>query len=137
MAEDAATRTIIVVTLPDGAGEILEGELPAAKKLAAVLKPGLFAADDQDAIKEVRMFAGKLDGLQPELLLIGLKHALEDEHRAAVHFVHHESGYEMEGVGLEIKDDSVTEEMMFGPMRVIFVSWTRVSTARRGSRAPR
>lgn len=113
-----AARTIVVVTLPEKARALIEGG-----DIGAALDPELFGNDEQSAMGEVRAFAAQLSPPQEALLLIGLQHALIEEHAASVHFVELTSRYQLEGVGLEIKDDTVTEEKLFGPMRVMFVSW--------------
>ena len=116
--ETLSARTITVVTLPDESrAAIQEGDL------AKGLDPELFGHDEQSGMAEVRGFVDRLTGLQPDLLLVGLQHALDEEHGASVQFVEQKSGYELAGVGLEIKDDSVTEEKLTGPIRVMFVSW--------------
>ena len=116
--EPHAARTIAVVTLPEASrGFIRDGDLTAG------LDPDLFGHDEQSSIAEVREFVEQLKEPQSGLLLVGLQHALVEEHAASVHFVEQKSGYRLEGVGLEIKDDTVAEEKLFGPMRVMFVSW--------------
>ncbi len=111
-------RTIVVLTLPDKSRELLE-----AGDLSGALDPGIFANEEQVAMEEVSGFASQLQEPQSALLLIGLQHALIEEHAASVQFVELKSGYQLDGIGLEIKDDTVTEEKLFGPMRVMFVSW--------------
>lgn len=118
-AVQSAARTIVVLKLPAAAQALIrDGDLIGG------LNPTLFGAGEQAEMEEVQKFASELIDPQSKLLLVGLQHALEEEHAAAVHFIELKSGYDLEGVGLEIKDDTVTEEMLHGPLRVTFVSWT-------------
>lgn len=108
-------RTIAVVTLPEEArSSIHEG------KVMHGLNPELFG-DQGTAMGEVVRLVAQLRPSQKELLLVGLRHALEAEHGATVHFAEQQAGYELEGTGVEIKDDS--GEGNKGPVVVFFATW--------------
>ncbi len=121
MPKIPVAETIIVVTLPEASRVLIQ-----AGKLTEALQPKHFEhfeRDDRDAMGEVSKFVEQLTGIQPDLLLDGLQHALGEEHHACVHFARCPSEYDVDGIGLEIKDDTVTEEKMAGPVRVIFITY--------------
>ena len=76
-------------------------------------------------MKQVSELAARLDDDQKGMALAALsEHVWDGAHRGNVHFVEYKSGYEIEGIGLEIKDDTVTEEKLEGPIRVMFVTFS-------------
>jgi hypothetical protein len=136
MPEISLAKTIVVVTLPPaardaiGAGDL--GHRPDDDEVKDRIERGLDPQhfDDgppQTAMTRVVDLVGALTPHQKHLLLDGLQHAVsdgdDDGHRAAVHFLELESAYKIDGVGLEIRDDTVTEEKLCAPLRVMFVNW--------------
>jgi hypothetical protein len=121
MPEISVARTIAVVRL-DGAARtrIRNGDLQGG------LEADLFAPDDQEAMSEVKEYVGQLSETQADLLLLALQHAIDEEqgHEAGVQFLQLNSSYEMNGIGLEIRNDTVVEEKMISPIRVMFVRWS-------------
>lgn len=128
MPEGRAARVIALVTLPEKSQELIQ-----AGQLTDALDPELF--DDGDvriAMSEVQGLAGRLGDNEQLMLTEGLRHSFgfvedgepePDVHGASVQFLEYTSGYDLEGIGLEIRDDTVDEEGLRGPVRVMFVRW--------------
>ena len=109
-------ETIIFLTLPSEAIDLIEED-----DAVGALHPSHYPAPQHTAMTQVFSLAERLTGFQPLLLLNGLQHALEAEHEGVALFATLETKYELEGIGLEVKDDVVTEEGSKGPVRFTFI----------------
>lgn len=125
MPEISVARTITVVTLPQASQDLIREAVGAdsIEKRRDNLKKAF--AVDLFGMPRVGALGELLSNNQVDLLLCALEHAvsMEHGHNASVHFLELASEYELEGIGIEIRDDTVTEEKVFGPVRVMFVSW--------------
>lgn len=113
---------IAKVTLPDLARQyIAQGNIERA------LDPEIYGDDVSPQISEVvEQFVGRLTWFQRGLLLDGLGHSLSEGHRAQVWFYKQACPYELQGVGIELRDETVTEnqnvqvDKRIQPMQVYF-----------------
>ena len=109
-------QTIVVLTLPAGAIDLIEN----GHALEA-LHPSNYPNEQQDAMGQVLELAQALTEFQQFMLQDGLLHALGDDQDANVLFAKLMTDYDLEGIGFEIKADTVTEEGSKGPVRFTFV----------------
>jgi hypothetical protein len=116
---------IVLVTLPEGSrGFIMEGDDRKA------LDPDRFDGDVKELMAQVNVFLVALSDPQRALLRAGLRHAIEGAHGGSVLFSELAVGYDFgEGIGLEIKDRSVTEEGFRGPVQFIFSYFSTAAAA--------
>lgn len=116
---------IVLVTLPEASRAlIMEGHD------AQALAPGLFDDDAKPRMEQVNVFLAALSDVQRALLHEGLRHAIEGAHGCMVLFSELAVGYDFgEGIGLEIKDRSVTEEGFGGPVQCIFAYFSSHAAA--------
>lgn len=112
-------KTIVVLTLPEESRFLIRDG-----KLKEGLAHQLFG-EDSAAMEEVGALVAQLSDNQADFLLAALQHAVDEDHghHASAHFLRLASEYELEGIGIEIRDDTVTEEKLFGPLRVMLVTW--------------
>lgn len=97
-------RPIIDIVLPEASREhVRRGNVEKA------LDPAHFPEARPQAIRQVADLVSRLSHTQRSMLLVGLTHALDDGHRGRVRFALQECGYALEGVGLELRDETVTE----------------------------
>lgn len=107
---------IVLVTLPEASRDLIMEEDDGA-----ALDPALFEGEAQPLMEQVNVFLAALSGSQRVLLHEGLRHSIEGAHGCMVLFSELAVGYDFgEGIGLEIKDRSVTEEGFCGPVQFIF-----------------
>lgn len=118
---------IVLVTLPEASRDsIMEGDDRRA------LDPGLFDEKVKPLMEQVNVFLVALSDTQRALLHAGLRHSIDIEgaHGCAVLFSELAVAYDFgEGIGLEIKDRSVTEEGFCGPVQFIFTYFSTVAAA--------
>jgi hypothetical protein len=117
-------ESIVRVTLPPSSIDGIE-----AGNVLDVLQPDLVPPDQREALEFVRKLTQDLTPLQQSLLLNGLRHAIDGVHAGRVVFGLMASSYELNGLGLELKDDSITlregdgvVEDLVGPLRVVFTT---------------
>ena len=109
-------QTIAVLTLPAGAIDLIENGHPLE-----ALHPNNYPAEQQDSMGQVLELAQALTHFQQLMLQDGLLHALGDDQDANVLFAKLLTNYDLEGVGFEIKADTVIEEGSKGPVRFTFI----------------
>jgi hypothetical protein len=121
MPEGGVAREIILDTLPEKSQALV-----ARGEEVDALAPEHFVGEVATAMEEVHDLVRSLGENQQFMLTEGLLHSFdedEDLHAATVQFLEYKSPFNMEGIGLEIRDDSVGEEGLRGPVRVMFVRW--------------
>lgn len=97
-------RPILDVVLPEASREhIRRGNVEKS------LDPTNFPEVKPQVMRQVTDLTSRLSHTQRSMLLVGLTHALNDGHRGSVRFALQECGYALEGVGLELRDETVTE----------------------------
>jgi hypothetical protein len=97
-------RPILDVVLPEASREhVRRGNVEKS------LDPTNFPEVKPQVMRQVTDLTSRLSHTQRSMLLVGLTHALNDGHRGSVRFALQECGYALEGVGLELRDETVTE----------------------------
>jgi hypothetical protein len=100
---------------------------PELKPLAAVKlsarTPGLGEEEELTAaaVPEVGQHIDRLSPSQLHLLKAALVHALGPGHQGEVDFRTRTTGYQLDGIGLELIDGTVTEQDSILPLVVVFV----------------
>ena len=110
---------IVTVTLPESVHEdIRSGNIERA------LHPSNFT---EAAMQKVFEYVSSLTFFQRGLVTDALTLSLRESHGARVQFLLQECGYTLEGIGIEIRNDTVTEdedkrpaEERLQPMKIIF-----------------
>lgn len=87
------------------------------------LVPSNFPDNLKQEMNDVRKLAEDLDILERELMLDALKHAIgSTAHQGHVSFALQETDYEIDGMGLEIKDAAIEdEEGEPTPIAIVFI----------------
>jgi hypothetical protein len=108
-------ETIAELKLEDDCAEIImsdEGEL------ASAFDTDFFPGQESQA-EEIQKLVGELDELEQQILRRALQQAItEPSHDARAVFSNQQTDYEIEALGLEIKDDAMDEREREGPLRV-------------------
>ncbi len=119
-------QPIVEVVVAGAAAEIINATTNGMDVVAA-LNEDNFPANQKQKVKDVRKLAEDLNILEQELTLEALKHAIASTaHQGHVSFALQETDYEIDGLGLEIKDAAIENEGGEAtPIAIVFIKQKR------------
>jgi hypothetical protein len=101
---------IVDVVVAGTAAEIINAATDG-RDVVVALDPDNFPDNQKQKMNNVRKLAQDLDIRELELMLEALKHAIASTaHQGQVSFALQETDYEIDGTGLEIKDEAIEVE---------------------------